>query len=276
MNTATIGYQQKPRNVPTRSSSVPVMNSDKLNSDLLHLNQMGFKDNVKNQAALHQANGNLSTAIDILTRNTNNVNNNDNNIIQQRETQDSLTIDQKLVQLRNMGYTNIELNRDILRRTGGNVDVAVTLLKSNSTTTTSSLSQPVIPFNPTNNNLFSNTTATQQQQQQSPIFKNGKIISNSNNNQNNNNNQVGQLLDTNTQNFTTNNIFSLQQQQAQQQQQLQLQQQQQQLLQQQLQQQQQQLQQQSFSLQSMAPVNANPLSVSTPLNPFGQNLMSSM
>ncbi|KAI9302342.1 hypothetical protein BJ944DRAFT_251582 [Cunninghamella echinulata] len=301
LNTAN-GLLQRPRNVPTRSSSVPVMNSDKLNSDILHLRQMGFTDDVKNQAALRQANGNLNAAIDMLSRNiANNSNNNgnSNSIIQTtatRDTQNTLTIDQKLVQLRNMGYTNIELNRDILRRTGGNVDVAVTLLKSNSTTTTSSLSQPVTPFqaspssNPSSagllsnnngsNNIFSASTPTssniQSQQQSTPIFTNGKLTNN--NNSNNNNNQVGQLLnlnDTTTlQNYTTNNLFSLQQQQQQQQQQqmqMQMQLQQQQLQQQQLLQQQ---SLQSFSSQSTALNNTNQYTVSTPLDPFGQNSMS--
>ncbi|CAO3620309.1 unnamed protein product [Cunninghamella echinulata] len=290
LNTAN-GLLQRPRNVPTRSSSVPVMNSDKLSSDILHLRQMGFTDDVKNQAALRQANGNLNTAIDMLSRNITNSNNNSNNsnsLIQAaatRDTQNTLTIDQKLVQLRNMGYTNIELNRDILRRTGGNVDVAVTLLKSNSTTTTSSLSQPVMPFqaspsssnppsaglfnNNVSNNVFSTSTPTssniQPQQQSTPIFTNGKLT---NNNNNNNNNQVGQLLNLNDtmtpQNYTTNNLFNLQQQQQQMQMQMQLQQQQ--LLQQQS--------LQSFSPQPTTPNNTNQYTVSTPLDPFGQNSMS--
>jgi hypothetical protein len=96
---------------------------------------------------LRQTQGNINAAVEILARQA--------QPAQQQQPRDTsqhaLTDDQKLVQLRNMGYTDMAANRDALRRTGGNVDVAVTVLKSN-------------PLPAANNALVS----MPQQQQQAP------------------------------------------------------------------------------------------------------------
>lgn len=110
---------------------------------LTKLRDMGFKDDYKNQTVLRQTQGNINAAVEILSRQTPPVQ-------QQRDTsQHALTDDQKLVQLRNMGYPDMAANRDALRRTGGNVDVAVTVLKSNPT--------PAV----TGNNAFASMTQQQ-------------------------------------------------------------------------------------------------------------------
>ncbi|ORZ20492.1 hypothetical protein BCR42DRAFT_408895 [Absidia repens] len=231
-----IQQQSRPRNVPMRSSSVPVIIGENDGAALIKLHEMGFKDDYKNQVALRQAQGNLSAAVEILSRynNQQQPQPQSQQLQQQRDTQHSLTIDQKLVQLRNMGYTDMATNRDALRRTGGNVDVAVTVLKSSQSTTNSSLP-------PTSS--FSSSTSS------GTIFAaagiNGPNTSMAQQ-QGNGNSQLLDLSDPSPANM------SLQFQQQSPQLQLQLQQQQQQQQQQQLQQlqqQQQQQQQQQYALQ---------------------------
>ncbi|KAI8097389.1 uncharacterized protein BX664DRAFT_326260 [Halteromyces radiatus] len=253
-----IQQQQKHRNVPIRSSSVPVISKENDGMALIKLHEMGFKDDYKNQAVLRQTQGNLNAAIEILSRyNTNH---------QQRDTQDNLTDDQKLVQLRNMGYTDMIANRDALRRTGGNVDVAVTLLKGNQASNT-----PV-----TNASIFGNSSSSNSMNQQS-MMTGGNVQQQQ---------QQQQLLDLSDtppiQNYTTNNSAIQFQQHQQtsflpppQQQPIQQQMFQQQPLQQQpLQQLYTSQPQQQFIMQPQQQGQqqvASPFSISNAMDPFGQN-----
>ncbi|CAO3592058.1 unnamed protein product [Absidia cylindrospora] len=282
----SIQQQSRPRNVPMRSSSVPVIMGENDGAALIKLHEMGFKDDYKNQVALRQTQGNLSAAVEILSRYNNQQQPTpqpqSQPLQQQRDTQHSLTIDQKLVQLRNMGYTDMATNRDALRRTGGNVDVAVTVLKSSQSSTNTSL-PPTSSFSSSTSSgaIFAaaginglNTSMAQQQ--------------------GNGNSQLLDLSDPSPPNM------SLQFQQQSPQLQLQLQQQQQQqqqqlLLQQQQQQQQQQyalqpqLQQQQYTVQPQQPFSVqqqpqqygmlpnqqaqSPFAISSASDPFGQNTL---
>ncbi|KAI8332434.1 hypothetical protein BC941DRAFT_402556 [Chlamydoabsidia padenii] len=165
-----VQQQSRPQHVPQRSSSVPAIMSDTDGMALTKLREMGFKDDYKNQTVLRQTQGNINAAVDILTR-----------LYQQqqsRDTQHSLSDDQKLVQLRNMGYTDMAANRDALRRTGGNVDVAVTILKNNCSPSVNNgpmgasllLDVSDSPSMQTNNNISSFPFQQQHQQQQQQQF----------------------------------------------------------------------------------------------------------
>ncbi|ORX52359.1 hypothetical protein DM01DRAFT_1060676 [Hesseltinella vesiculosa] len=105
-----------------RSASVPLLvnNDNSYNEARLKLRQLGFNDDQKNLAVLRQTLGKVDAAVQVLSRSED----------RRQTSQNELTEQQKLVQLRNMGFTDMTLNRQILQRTAGNVDVAVTLLKS--------------------------------------------------------------------------------------------------------------------------------------------------
>ncbi|KAI8067481.1 hypothetical protein BC940DRAFT_300852 [Gongronella butleri] len=108
---------------PARAASAPIMvtSSDKSYREMrAKLQQMGFTDDQKNLTVLRQTQGNVDAAVHVLSRLDNG----------RQTSQDMLTLEQKLVQLRNLGYTDMDKNRQVLQRTAGNVDVAVTVLKN--------------------------------------------------------------------------------------------------------------------------------------------------
>ncbi|KAL1921815.1 uncharacterized protein VTP21DRAFT_10457 [Calcarisporiella thermophila] len=88
---------------------------------LQKLSEMGFHDNDRNRRVLNTTSGDLKAAVEILSR-----------LpgagrpmpLRAHSTSD----DEKLSQLWNMGFMDEQKNRDTLRRTGGNVEVAAALL----------------------------------------------------------------------------------------------------------------------------------------------------
>ncbi|RIA96942.1 hypothetical protein C1645_338076 [Glomus cerebriforme] len=86
---------------------------------------MGFIDNSRNREVLNTTNGDLSAAIEILCRlpigSTQSTSTRSSTI-------PNISSDDKLTQLWNMGFQDEAKNRDALRRTGGNVEVAAALL----------------------------------------------------------------------------------------------------------------------------------------------------
>ncbi|CAJ0634665.1 4439_t:CDS:2 [Entrophospora sp. SA101] len=122
-------------------------------NSLRQLRDMGFTDNTKNREILNTTKGNLSSAIEILVRlpppsSSNSTAGDSKNSISNTTTttatsksristnsnassnslSSSSNIDDKLVQLWNMGFQDEPKNREALRRTGGNLEVAAALL----------------------------------------------------------------------------------------------------------------------------------------------------
>lgn len=91
------------------------------------LREMGFNDESKNKQILVQTQGSIEAAIEILSRSTTTVtfNNTPNTL---PITQQSLTDDQKVEQLIKLGFMDKNSNIDALRRSGGNMDIAMTIL----------------------------------------------------------------------------------------------------------------------------------------------------
>ncbi|ORY92376.1 hypothetical protein BCR43DRAFT_91095 [Syncephalastrum racemosum] len=109
---------------------------------------MGFKDDERNRQVLRQTQGSLEAAIDILSRLpgaqrpplTNGI---------------GLTDEQKMLRLNDLGYTDMAECRDALRRTGGNLEVAISLLQNaRQSATTAQPSKPAEPLS-----AFSTTSA---------------------------------------------------------------------------------------------------------------------
>ncbi|CAG8534761.1 11204_t:CDS:2 [Acaulospora colombiana] len=105
---------------------------DRGNFDLAlrQLKDMGFGDMTRNREVLATTNGDLSSAIEILCRlsggktKSASLNSNASSISNTLHKSD----DEKLTHLKNLGFRDDAKNREILRRTGGNVEVAATLL----------------------------------------------------------------------------------------------------------------------------------------------------
>ncbi len=85
---------------------------------------MGFTDNARNREVLNTTNGDLGAAVEILCR----LPSESASSTPTRSTIPNISSDDKLTQLRNMGFRDEAKNRDALRRTGDNVEVAATLL----------------------------------------------------------------------------------------------------------------------------------------------------
>lgn len=115
--------------LPKRSSSVPMLtsNTNNLLSTLNQLREMGFNDESKNKQILLQTQGSIEAAIEILSRSTTTTtfNNTPNT---PPTTQQFLTDNQKVEQLIKLGFMDKNSNIDALRRSGGNMDIAMTIL----------------------------------------------------------------------------------------------------------------------------------------------------
>ncbi|RGB27328.1 hypothetical protein C1646_391179 [Rhizophagus diaphanus] len=84
---------------------------------------MGFTDHARNREVLNTTNGDLSAATEILCRlPSGSAPSTSSSIVS------NISSDDKLTQLWNMGFQDEAKNRDALRRTGGNVEVAAALL----------------------------------------------------------------------------------------------------------------------------------------------------
>lgn len=90
---------------------------------MARLAEMGFKDIEKNKYVLQQTQGNLQAAVEILSRLSS---------AQTPLTSSAfhLSDEQKLVRLQELGFSDPNANRDALRRSGGNLEVAVDILQA--------------------------------------------------------------------------------------------------------------------------------------------------
>ncbi|KAI8137109.1 hypothetical protein BJV82DRAFT_675169 [Fennellomyces sp. T-0311] len=140
---------QPPQNVPKRSSSVPVLvkDTDEYPQALARLHEMGYKDDVRNRQVLRHTQGRIEAAVDILSRLPG---------AQRPATPQYLTDEQKMMRLNDLGYTDIPENRDALRRSGGNLEVAINILA------TARKPQPAEPSKPEPLSAFSSTPSTQE------------------------------------------------------------------------------------------------------------------
>ncbi|KAK4519854.1 THO2 plays a role in transcriptional elongation [Mucor velutinosus] len=123
--------------LPKRSSSVPILAASTSNNsnNVLALNQlreMGFKDETKNQQILLQTQGSIEAAIEILSRST--VPSSSPSPAMAPQQQQFMTIDQKVEQLMKLGFVDRNSNMDALRRSGGNMDIAMTILNETKNT----------------------------------------------------------------------------------------------------------------------------------------------
>lgn len=121
--------------LPKRSSSVPILAASTSNNtnNVLALNQlreMGFKDEVKNKQILLQTQGSIEAAIEILSRSAVSLSASAPPAMaqQQQQQQQFMTNDQKVDQLMKLGFMDRNSNMDALRRSGGNMDIAMTIL----------------------------------------------------------------------------------------------------------------------------------------------------
>jgi hypothetical protein len=107
--------------------SIAKYNNERGNHDsaLRQLKDMGFTDNARNREVLNTTNGDLSAAIEILCRLPSG---SAPSTPTRSSTIPNISSDDKLTQLWNMGFQDETKNRDALRRTGGNVEVAAALL----------------------------------------------------------------------------------------------------------------------------------------------------
>ncbi|KAF7725700.1 hypothetical protein EC973_009417 [Apophysomyces ossiformis] len=125
------------QSVPKRSSSVPVIlqDRDSYTTALAQLRQMGFRDDERNLQILRQTQGSVEASVDILSRLPG---------VQKPvfAAGTGASDEQKISQLCSMGYTDIAENQDVLRRSGGNLEVAISLLKDarNTSNATSNVS----------------------------------------------------------------------------------------------------------------------------------------
>jgi hypothetical protein len=123
-------------NIPERSSSVPRQQRElDLSQGLATLREMGFRDEDSNRRVLNQTIGKLEPAIEILSKFPG----------QQPITvpkNDSMTEQHKLSKLWGLGYKDESKCRDALRRTGGNLDVAIEILAKESKSGTENVPVP--------------------------------------------------------------------------------------------------------------------------------------
>ncbi|KAI9314962.1 hypothetical protein BX666DRAFT_1965134 [Dichotomocladium elegans] len=116
------------QNYPKRSSSVPVVirDQEEYSASMGKLFEMGFRDTERNRQVLRHTKGNVSAAVDILSRLPNAqrsiINSNTNN-------NQPITLEDKLLRLNVLGFTNVAANQDALRRSGGNYEVAISILE---------------------------------------------------------------------------------------------------------------------------------------------------
>jgi len=165
-------------NIPQRSSSVPrVLRESDISQGLVTLRDMGFRDEDKNRRVLSQTRGNLESAVEILSKMPG-----QQPIVMQQN--DHMTEQQKLTKMWSLGYKDESKCRDALRRTGGNLEVAIEILSKE----INAPSEPILPLPPKNgteslvdvsDNIFTAQPAVnpykaqlqqqQQQQQQIPV-----------------------------------------------------------------------------------------------------------
>ncbi|KAG9067561.1 hypothetical protein KI688_012345 [Linnemannia hyalina] len=127
-----------------------VVNSNSYTTQMSALRAMGFKDNAKNLQVLQSTDGDVPNAIEILCRigqgpvssppiASSNNNNNNNNISRtysrpspssnnNNNSNNNASRDPKEAILWNMGFNDSALNKEALRRAGGNPEVAAALL----------------------------------------------------------------------------------------------------------------------------------------------------
>lgn len=101
---------------------VLVRDQDDYSAAAERLREMGFNDMDRNRQVLKHTQGNLSSAVDILSR----LPGAQKPILSGQHMSD----DQKLMRLNALGYTDMVANRDALRRSGGNFDVALNILEN--------------------------------------------------------------------------------------------------------------------------------------------------
>ena len=119
--------QQQNNGAPARSSSVPILvtyNNEEYPSQMARLHEMGFKDESRNRQVLKHTQGRLESAVDILSRLP--------GAPQQPkfDTTLHLTDEQKIMRLNDLSFTDIPENREALRRSGGNLEVAIGILQN--------------------------------------------------------------------------------------------------------------------------------------------------
>ena len=106
--------------LPKRSSSVPTITNDPITAGLNKLRDLGFRDEERNKQVLIQTQGNMDATMEILTRNA--------TTPQLTATNVFSTNEQKNEQLTKLGFNDTNSNMDALRRAGGNLDIAITIL----------------------------------------------------------------------------------------------------------------------------------------------------
>ncbi|CAG8670524.1 14479_t:CDS:2, partial [Rhizophagus irregularis] len=125
---STFSSSVPPPTPPRRAANDSIIkynNNERGNHDsaLRQLKDMGFTDHARNREVLNTTNGDLSAAIEILCRlPSGSAPSASSSIVS------NISSDEKLTQLWNMGFQDEAKNRDALRRTGGNVEVAAALL----------------------------------------------------------------------------------------------------------------------------------------------------
>ncbi|KAI8390278.1 hypothetical protein BD560DRAFT_380506 [Blakeslea trispora] len=165
--------------LPKRSSSVPVTNNINdnmagLQYKLLQLHEMGFKDELRNRQILSQTQGNLEATVEILSRLTQQPQT-QQPYLQQKQPIQVMSDEQKLEHLMKLGFSDRQQNIDALRRAGGNVEIAITIVNEAKSATllanqnassqqylsNRSNSMPTLHSNVLNNNsLLANTAST--------------------------------------------------------------------------------------------------------------------
>lgn len=122
---STLQPNAQMKTLPKRSSSVPVLvrSEGDYSAALARLAEMGFKDTEMNSQILRQTQGNLQATIEVLSRLSS----------AQAPLASSafhLSDEQKLLRLQELGFSDPNANRDALRRSGGNLEVAVDILQA--------------------------------------------------------------------------------------------------------------------------------------------------
>ncbi|GBB87827.1 hypothetical protein RclHR1_14310004 [Rhizophagus clarus] len=124
---STFSSPAPPPTPPRRAANDSIIKYDNEHgnhdSALRQLKDMGFTDHARNREVLNTTNGDLSAAIEILCRLPSGSTSSTSS-----STIPNISSDDKLTQLWNMGFQDEAKNRDALRRTGGNVEVAAALL----------------------------------------------------------------------------------------------------------------------------------------------------
>jgi hypothetical protein len=124
---STFSSSAPPPTPPRRAANDSIIkyNNERGNHDsaLRQLKDMGFTDHARNREVLNTTNGDLSAAIEILCRLPSG-----SAPSTSSSTIPNISSDEKLTQLWNMGFQDEAKNRDALRRTGSNVEVAAALL----------------------------------------------------------------------------------------------------------------------------------------------------